>query len=171
MTGTEVDFAVAALRVIAGLTMAAHGLNKFFGGGRIPGTGRWFDSIGMRPGRVHALLAAGTETAAGVLLAVGLLTPFAGAGFVALMAVAAYTVHRGSGFFVNANGWEYNLVLATIGVFVATAGPGEWSLDHLAGLAPSIDGWPGLAISLIGGLLAAALQLAVFYRPPNTQAG
>ncbi|MFI7530301.1 DoxX family protein [Nocardia salmonicida] len=165
MTGAEPDLALLALRVITGLTMAAHGLNKFFGGGRIAGTARWFDSIGMRPGRVHALLAATTETVAGLFFAAGLATAFAGAAFVAVMAVAAWTVHRESGFFVNANGWEYNLVLAAVGVFVATTGPGAWSLDNLLGMTDALRGWTGLAIALVGGLLAAVGQLALFYRP------
>ncbi|MCX4095746.1 DoxX family protein [Nocardia sp. alder85J] len=165
MNGTETDLALLVLRVITGLTMSAHGLNKFLGGGRIPGTARWFDSIGMRPGRLHAVVAATTETAAGVLFAIGLLTSFAAMAFVALMAVAAWTVHRNSGFFVNANGWEYNLILATIGVVTATAGPGRWSLDHLVGLASDLDGWAGASIALLGGALAAALLLGLSYRP------
>ncbi|MEZ5166082.1 MAG: DoxX family protein [Acidimicrobiales bacterium] len=43
------------LRVATGVTLAAHGYGKFFRGGRIAGTARWFDSMGMRPGKVHAL--------------------------------------------------------------------------------------------------------------------
>ena len=33
--------------------IAAHGLNKFFGGGRIEGTAKWFESIGGRIAEVH----------------------------------------------------------------------------------------------------------------------
>ena len=66
------NLALLVLRAATGLTLAAHGWNKFFSGGRLPGTGRWFDSIGMRPGRLNAWLAAGTEVGAGVLLAAGL---------------------------------------------------------------------------------------------------
>ena len=51
---TATDLALLILRCVIGLTMAAHGWNKFTGGGKIPGTGRWFDSIGMRPGRLNA---------------------------------------------------------------------------------------------------------------------
>ena len=54
--------------------MAAHGYNKFFGGGRIRGTAGWFESIGMKPGTFHARVAASTELSAGLGLAVGLLT-------------------------------------------------------------------------------------------------
>ena len=88
------------LRLVLGLTMAAHGYNKFFGPGGIAGTAGWFDSMGMRPGKFHARLAAGTELGAGLGLAVGLLTPVCAAGFVALMLVAAWTVHRRNGFFI-----------------------------------------------------------------------
>ena len=63
---TPYDVGLLILRVVLGLTLAAHGLNKFFGGGKIPGTARWFESIGMKPGRFHATVAASTETAAGV---------------------------------------------------------------------------------------------------------
>ena len=63
-----VNLALLALRASLGAMILAHGLNKFFGGGRIPGTAAWFESIGMRPGRVNALLAATTEVGVGVLL-------------------------------------------------------------------------------------------------------
>ena len=61
---TDANLALLILRVVVGLTLAAHGWNKFTGGGKIPGTGRWFDSIGMRPGRLNAYLAASTELGA-----------------------------------------------------------------------------------------------------------
>ena len=55
----EYNLALLIIRVALGATMAAHGYAKFFKGGRINGTAGWFDSMGMRPGRVHARLAAG----------------------------------------------------------------------------------------------------------------
>jgi putative oxidoreductase len=161
----QLDVGLFLLRVVAGSTMAAHGYNKFFGGGRIAGTARWFDSIGMKPGKLQALLAASTEVGAGLLLALGLFTPLAGAAFVALMAVASYTVHRGHGFFVTGNGWEYNLVLATIGVALAATGPGRWSVDHAIGI-DVWNGWWAPAIAAVGGLAAAAVLLGLFFRPP-----
>jgi putative oxidoreductase len=54
------DTGLLILRVCLGVTLAAHGFNKFFGGGRIPGTARWFESIGMKPGMLHARIAATT---------------------------------------------------------------------------------------------------------------
>lgn len=159
------DTGLVILRVLLGVTMAAHGYGKLFRGGRIAGTAGWFDSIGMRPGKVHAWLAALTEVGAGLALALGLFTPFAAAGFVSLMFVAAWTVHRGKGFFVAADGWEYNLVLAGGAVVVAIMGAGTASLDHLIFGGNLLDGWAGGSIALIGGLVAAGALLGLCYRP------
>ncbi|MFE9320743.1 DoxX family protein [Nocardia sp. NPDC052278] len=167
---TALDAGALLLRVIAGLTMAAHGYQKFYSGGRIPGTARWFDSIGMRPGRLHAVAAAGTEVGAGIMLALGLLTPLAGAGFVGLMLVAAWTVHRANGFYSVNSGWEYNLVLAAIGVALSTTGPGEWSLDGVLGLTDPLSGLPGFLISAVGGSAAGAALLWACYRPVPAEA-
>lgn len=160
-----VDLGVLILRVGAGLTLAAHGYSKFFRGGRIPGTAGWFNSIGMRPGRLHAYVAACTEVGSGVLLALGLLTPFAAAGFVGVMTVAAWTVHRPNGFFSVDDGWEYNWILALIAVSVATTGPGDWSVDAAIGIADDLDGLVGLAIAAGLGLAGAVGQIASFWRP------
>ena len=165
----EVDWALLLLRVTVGLTLAAHGYNKFFGGGRIAGTARWFESIGMRPGRRHAILAAGGEIAAGVALAAGFLTTLAAAGFVGLMAVAFWVAHRGKGFFVFSDGWEYTVVLATVAVAVAVVGPGGLSLDSVVGIAELMDSAVGLVVSLGGGLVAAALVLVGFRRRPPAE--
>ncbi|MBY8863577.1 DoxX family protein [Nocardia sp. CA2R105] len=162
---TALDAGALLLRLIAGLTMAAHGYQKFFSGGRIPGTARWFDSIGMRPGRFHAVVAASSEIAAGLMLTLGLLTPIAGAGFVGLMLVAAWTVHRANGFFSVNSGWEYNLALAVIGISVSTTGPGDWSLDRVLGLSDPLSGLTGFLISAVGGLVAGAALLMIFFRP------
>ncbi|UXA15545.1 DoxX family protein [Mycobacterium sp. SMC-8] len=149
--------------------MAAHGYNKFFGGGRIPGTAGWFDSIGMKPGLFHARVAASTEVAAGVGLALGLFTPVAAAGFVALMLVAGWTVHRRNGFFIVKEGWEYNLVLAVAAVAVSGLGPGRISLDHLVFddtvLHHYLQGWVALAVTAGLGFAGGIGQLAIFYRP------
>jgi putative oxidoreductase len=162
-----VSLGTLIVRVAIGLTMAAHGYGKFFKGGRIPGTAGWFDSMGMRPGKFHAVLAASTEVGAGLLLALGLLTPFAGLAFVALMIVAGYTVHRSSGFFIVSGGWEYNFILAVVAIGIATAGPGEYSLDHELELIEDLDGITGLLIAAGGGVAAAIAQLTIFYRPPK----
>jgi putative oxidoreductase len=171
---TAYDFGILLLRVVLGLTMAAHGYNKFFGKGGLAGTAGWFDSMGMKPGIFHARIAATTEMSAGLGLAVGLLTPIPAAGFVALMFVAAWTVHRPNGFFIVKEGWEYNLILAAAAVAIATVGVGRISLDYAlfrtTGLYDYLRGWWGLVIAVVLGLGGGIGQLAIFYRPPATQA-
>jgi putative oxidoreductase len=167
---TAYSVGLLILRVVLGLTMAAHGYNKFFGGGRIKGTAGWFESIGMKPGTFHARVAASTEMAAGIGLALGLLTPIPAAGFVALMLVAAWTVHRHNGFFIVKEGWEYNLVLAAAAVALAATGAGKYSLDYLLFHGTSVShwvhGWCGLLVAVVLGLGGGIGQLAIFYRPP-----
>jgi putative oxidoreductase len=169
------DVGLLILRVVLGLTMAAHGYNKFFGKGGLAGTAGWFDSMGMKPGMFHARVAATTEMAAGLGLAVGLLTPIPAAGFVALMFVAAWTVHRHNGFFIVKEGYEYNLVLAVGAVALATTGAGKFSLDyalfHTSSLYDLLHGWWGLVIAVVLGLGGGIGQLAIFYRPPAKAAG
>lgn len=155
------------IRVVIGLTMAAHGYNKFFGGGKIKGTAGWFDSMGMKPnGRIHAILAASTELGSGLLFALGLLTPFAAAAMVSLMIVAAWTVHRKNGFFVVKDGIEYNFILATIAVGVAAIGPGKYALDDVFGLDFVFDSTVAVVIAVGLGVLAGVGLLACCYRPP-----
>ena len=117
----------------------------------------------------HARVAAVTEIAAGVGIAIGLLTSVAAAGFVALMFVAAWTVHRANGFFIVKDGWEYNLVLAASAVALAGLGAGRISLDyaffHRAGVSDLVQGWWGITIAVILGLAGGIGQLALFYRP------
>ena len=69
---------LALLRSIIGVLFMGHGLQKlagWFGGHGLDGTGQFFESLGLRPGRRHATAAGAAETAGGALLAAGLLTP------------------------------------------------------------------------------------------------
>jgi putative oxidoreductase len=74
------DLALLGLRLVVGLTLAAHGGQKlfgWFGGHGIEGTGASYEGIGLRPGRLNALLAGMAESSGGLLIALGLLTPWA----------------------------------------------------------------------------------------------
>jgi len=161
------NLALLVLRAATGLTLAAHGWNKFFSGGRLPGTGRWFDSIGMRPGRLNAWLAAGTEVGAGVLLAAGLVTPVSAGGVIGVMVVAGWAVHRSNGFFILKEGWEYVFVLASMSLVAAVLGPGSWSADDALGIAGDLDGTTGLLIALVVGVGGGVAQMLTFYRPSS----
>jgi putative oxidoreductase len=164
----SIDLALLILRCGAGAVMLAHGLNHIYGGGKIAGTGRWFESLGMRPGELHAWLASLTEVGAGALLVLGFLTPLAAAGIVGVMLVAWITNHRGNGFFIfrPGEGWEYVMTLTLVGIAIGALGPGEWSLDHAFDLIDDLTGTTGLLITVLAGGGGAAALLATFWRPP-----
>ena len=154
------DIGLLLIRVVLGVTMALHGSQKLFGmfgGHGLNGTGAFLESLGFRPGRRQAEIAGVAELGCGVLLALGLLTPFAAAGFIGLMLVAAVTVTYRS-FFITAGGFEYNLVLGAVAAGIAFTGPGFVSVDRLLDLDMRGVGWGALAIVI--GLAAGAAQLA-----------
>lgn len=163
-----VNLGLLIIRLAIGGTMIAHGYNHIWGGGKIAGTGRWFESLGMKPGPLHAWLASITELGAGALLVLGLLTPFAGGACASVMLVAWLTNHRTNGFFIfrPGEGYEYvmNLFLGSLGI--AFIGAGEWSLDHAFDIADDLAGGRAVVIGLVCGVVAALGLLAVFYRPP-----
>jgi putative oxidoreductase len=161
------NLALLILRLALGGVFLAHGINHVFGGGRIPGVARWFESMGMRPGLVHAWLASLTEIGAGALLVVGLLTPLAGAGVVGTMVVAWVINHLKNGFFIfrPGEGWEYVMTLTALGLVVATLGPGEWSIDDRSDGLSALAGWSGFWIAAVAGGGGAFALMAVFWRP------
>ena len=165
-SSNAVNLALLLLRVVLGGMIAAHGLNKVFGGGKSAGTAAWFDSIGMRPGKINAIAAALTDIGAGALLVVGFLTPLACAGLCALMVVAIVTVHRKNGFFVfnPGQGIEYCLVIMVAAIALGGLGAGNWSLDHATKIW-QVQAATGLEIAAILGIGGALLQLAAIYRP------
>jgi putative oxidoreductase len=162
------DFGLLVLRVALGLTLMAHGFNKVRGG--LDGTARWFESLGMRPGWLHARLAASTELGAGFLFAIGLLTPLAAAGIIGIMFVAAFTDHWKKGFFIfrKDQGWEYVMIIGVATFAVASVGAGKAAVDHAIGL--DVEGWWGAGIAGIGGIAAGLLTLAVGRRPAPVKA-
>jgi putative oxidoreductase len=149
------------LRALVGLLFMGHGLQKlrgWFGGYGIEGTGQFFESLGLRPGRKHATAAGAAETAGGALLTLGLLTPVSAAALIGVMATAVKTVHLEKGPWVSDGGWEYNAVIAASLVALTEAGPGRLSLDHKLGTELSGPFWAFAALA--AGLGGAAANLA-----------
>ncbi|CAL9441558.1 hypothetical protein SUDANB15_02237 [Streptomyces sp. enrichment culture] len=136
------DLGLLLLRLGTGGVLAAHGAQKlfgWFGGGGIEGTGRFMESVGYAPGKASATAAGLAEAGGGVLLALGLATPAAGAAAAGAMAGAA-AVHAPSGFFAQEGGYEYAATLGLTAAGLAVAGPGRLSLDHALGHAVN-RGW------------------------------
>jgi len=159
------------LRLVIGLGLAAHGGQKlfgWFGGYGIAGTGQFLEGLGFRPGRLHAVQAGLAEMLGGLFLAAGFLTPAAAAAVVAVMLVAAVSVHLQAGFFAQTGGYEYALVLATAALALAFTGPGAISLDHALGIAWSGGKWGLLALG--AGLVGGAVPLVARKAPVTSAA-
>jgi len=166
-----VNFALLILRCGVGAVMLAHGINHIRP--TIDGTAGWFASMGLKPGKLHAWLASLTEIGCGILLIVGLLTPFGAAGVVGVMGVAWAINHRGNGFFIfrPGEGWEYVMTLGIVGLAIGALGAGEWSLDNAFDISDDLWGTTGLVIAAVGGIGGAAALLIAFWRPPVKATG
>ncbi|KMO95133.1 DoxX family protein [Streptomyces roseus] len=126
------DLGLLALRLGTGGVLLAHGSQKlfgWFGGGGIEGTARAMEHMGFTPGRESAIAAGLGEAGGGVLLALGLATPAAGAAAAGAMAGAA-AVHAPAGFFAQGGGFEYPAFLGFAAACLGLSGPGRFSLDH-----------------------------------------
>jgi putative oxidoreductase len=148
------------LRVVIGLALVGHGTQKLFGwfGGHGPRTtGAFFEMLGYRPGVLFAVVAGLSEVGGGTLLALGFLTPLAGAAVIGVMLNAAFSLRDRGPWIIN-GGWEYTVVLATVGASITLTGPGSISIDHTLGLDWSTS-WDVGGIMLGVGATIATLLL------------
>ncbi len=156
----EQTFSIAVLvaRVVFGLLMAAHGAQKmfgWFGGHGLKNTGEFLVQLGFRPGRLFAIAAGLGEVVGGLLTAFGLLGPVGPAIMIAVMLVAAISVHWKNGLFATQNGIEMPLLYATVAFGIGLAGHGRYSLDAAFGVASAwttTTTWVVLAVGVIGGV-------------------
>jgi putative oxidoreductase len=167
-----ITYASLFARGALGITMFAHGYNHMFGGGKLEGTGRWFESIGIKPGWLHARLATYTELAVAPLLFLGLFTPLACAGVLGTMLVALISNHLKNGFFIfrPGEGYEYVMTLILVSFGLGALGGGEYSLDNAFNVGSWMYGGKGLAICLVGVLGAAGLLITCWKPPAKTAA-
>jgi putative oxidoreductase len=153
---------LALLRSVVGLLFVGHGLQKlagWFGGHGLDGTGQFFEALGLRPGRRHAIAAGISETAGGALLAAGLATPLGATLISGTMITAIRKVHGSKGPWVSEGGYEYNLTLLAIVFALADLGPGEWSLDERLGMSASGPQWAlaQLGAAVVGSFAATTI--------------
>src|SRR3954452_15422241 len=171
------DAGLAVLHIVVGLLFVGHGAQKLFGsfgGHGLEGTAGFFESLGLRPGRLHATAAGLNEFVGGALLALGLLVPVAAALIIATMVAAALTAHRGKGLWNQNSGSELALVYATVAFALAAIGAGDASLDSALGLDVHGLGWAlaALAAGLARGLGAVASgKLSRMRERPTTNRG
>ncbi len=130
----SISVALLILRVVVGLTIAAHGAQKVFGwwsGSGIPGWAGALTHMRVRPAMPWAIASAAAELLGGLGVAVGLLSPLAAFAIIGTQLVAIGLVHIPHGFWSTKGGYEFNLTILAAMFAVAIAGPGAYSLDGL----------------------------------------
>jgi putative oxidoreductase len=163
------NFALLLARVWIAIMIFAHGWRHVKAVRSGPGMANWFESLGVKPGPLHAWTVTLTELVFPVLLALGFLTPLDYGGVCALMIVAWITNHLKNGFFLSSakEGYEYVATVAVLSIALGTLGPGKWSLDHAFDFEFPFDPEQALIVTAIVGIGGAAAFLAAFWRPPK----
>jgi putative oxidoreductase len=166
----SLDLALLASRVWIAFMVFMHGWRHLKAIRSGPGMANWFESLGLKPGWLHAQMVTFTELALPVLLLLGFLTPLAYGGVCALMVVAFLTNHLKNGFFLDTRteGYEYVVTVAVVSITLGTVGPGEWSLDDALDFTFPFDPGKALLITALVGIGGAALFLLTFWRPPKS---
>lgn len=144
LLATSDDWALAALRIVLGVTFFAHGAQKmlgWFGGYGFHGTMNFFThSMGIPA--VFAFLAIAAEFFGGLGLLLGLFSRVAAAGIISNMGTAVLLVHLPNGFFMNwtgaqkGEGFEYHLLAIAISVMILVRGSGAASIDRVLSAEP-----------------------------------
>src|SRR5438876_10914788 len=118
-----VDLSLLIVRLAVGVIFAAHGSQKLLGAFGGPGLGKIVEMMGP----IGYLVTIG-EFFGGLGLIVGFLTRLSAASLIVIMLGAIATVHVKNGFFLDKQGFEYNLAL--IGLLLPTliAGPGRYTI-------------------------------------------
>ena len=114
-------YALAILRIVAGLMFLEHGTQKLFG--FPPGERAFVEALTL------SWWAGVLELILGALITVGLFTR--AAAFVAAgeMAFAYWLAHAPQNFFPVNNGGDAAILYCFVFLLLVFAGPGKWSLD------------------------------------------
>jgi putative oxidoreductase len=156
-----------ALRGIVGPLFVGHGTQKlfgWFGGHGLEGTGGFFESIGLRPGKRHAAAAGVSEALGGALLVAGAATPLAATMVTGTMITAIRKVHGPNGPWVTDNGFEYNAVLIAAMAVLVDRGPGSPSVD--AKLFPNWHG-PVWTVAMLAAATAGSFLVDAVSEPAS----
>jgi putative oxidoreductase len=139
-----VSIGLVFVRVALAIVLFAHGAHKLFGAfadpaigpGGIDHTAAQFAALGLQPAFILAAIAGLAQFLGGILILAGWLTRFAaGTNFIYLV-VGIFKQHAQWGLFINwagepgrGQGIEYSVVLLSVLLFLALAGPGDYSFD------------------------------------------
>ena len=117
------------MRVILGLTFFIHGLTKFQGG--IENVVGFFESLGIFG--FAAYIVALIELIGGILMILGIGTRIISVLFACTMLGAIFTVKFSAGFLGDGQtaGYEFELALLTMSVFLAMTNNAHFSLGNI----------------------------------------
>jgi len=162
------DLALALVRAVVGLVIAAHGAQKVLGVWGGPGLAGWTQGVtrmGMRPPWFWAWVSASAELAGGIAFALGLVVPIVAAALTVQMGVAIARAHWAKGFWNTKGGIEFPFTLGAVAAINGVADPGAYSLDRALGL-PVIGAGVYVLVLVVGvvaylvGSRAAAAERA-----------
>src|SRR4051794_26084653 len=160
------DIGRLVIRLTVGGTFFVHGTQKLFGwfGGYGPeGTGQFFESLGLRPGRRNAVVAGATEASGGILVALGLAMPLAAAGLSSVMITALRTAVWKDG--IKPATGEHEVLLAAAALALTETGAGEPSFDAAFGLKARGSAWTLAALA--AGAAGSAAAISMGRREPS----
>ncbi|WP_420809036.1 DoxX family protein [Amycolatopsis suaedae] len=128
------DLGLLVLRLGLGCIIGAHGLQKLFGAFDGPGINGFSAALGQlgftSQTTLLSWITALTESISGLLLVLGLFTPFGAAGVLGVMGSVVYLKFK-TGFLMTmtGGGFEYELLLGLVALALLFTGSGRIALD------------------------------------------
>lgn len=162
------DIGLLLLRFAIGGTFFAHGMQKVFGlwgGPGIDGFARVLDGFGFQQTSTLSWVTGITELVAGAFVVLGVGTPLAAAGLLAIM-INTVLLKYGNGFFIaspaGAGAVELEVVLGLAAAAIVFTGPGRIALEN--GRAWHRRPVPWGVLALVVGVAAGVLVYVLLRR-------
>ena len=132
----NLDVALLVLRIALAAVLLYHGLPKVMNFGA---TVSGFQSMNIPAPTLTAAFAILAEVIGGILILLGVAADLAGLIVVIHMLGAIVTVHWANGFDFTKGGWEHPFTVLAMGLTLALAGPGDYSVGARKGAGRVAD--------------------------------
>ncbi len=124
------DVVLLVSRITIGVILVTHGWHRWQTAG-IAEQMQFLQNAGMPLPEIMAWLVIGFELVGGVLLLFGLGSNLIGFGMALMNILIILLARIDQSFLIQDQGWEYNAVLAVVGLLFMSYGGGRTGLDHL----------------------------------------
>lgn len=141
-----VGLGLLLIRVVTGIVFFMHGYQKLVDNG-ISATQQGFHAMDVPLPDITAVVVTFVELIGGAALILGAFTAVVGLLLAVDMLAALFIVHIDAGFFAMNGGFELVLLLGSVALGVAIAGPGQFSVDALTNLGARLPFSQALAPS------------------------